>query len=129
MKRIIKKTLKNENQNDVFFFLEGETAATMEIQYENKTYEILVIADGEKVLYNNKDEKINDDLKCIYKSDKKLNEALADEKLIIVNSNWFYLLIKHNGKTYKSEDYIYSLKELEEFSDLDIIELIEETIK
>lgn len=129
MKRIFKRTLENKKQNDVFFFSAGDCGATLEVEYKEKKYEILAIANGEKELYDKDGEIFYDDLKYIYNSDKELNKIFEKEILKIGKSNWFYILIICDGKEYKSEDYIYSLNELEELNDEEIIELIEETIK
>lgn len=118
---------ENKKQKDSLFFNLGDCPASLKVEYKNKEYKILAIADGEKRIYK-KGSNISNDIEYYYSSDEELNKDIQDDEIEIENNNWFYLLITSENNKYMTEEIIHSLDELEYFSDEDVIELIEKNV-
>lgn len=118
----------NKNQNNVLFFNEDDIPARLNVKYNNENYEILAIVDGKKNIYKN-NEPLEGEISELYKSDEELDRDL-DLKLEVLICNWFTIIIMDKDEEeYRTDKVIYSLKELEELSDEEIIDLIETNVK
>ena len=118
----------NKKQNIVLFFNEGDIPAKLNVKYNNENYEILAIVDGQKSFYKN-NEPLEGEISELYKSDEELDRDLKGELEVLI-CNWFTIIIMDKDEEeYKTDKVIYSLKELEELSDEEIIDLIETNVK
>lgn len=118
---------ENKKQKDSLFFNLGDCPASLKVEYKNKEYKILAIADGEKRIYK-KGSNISNDIEYYYSSDEELKKDIQEDKIEIENNNWFYILIVSENKKYMTDEIIHSLDDLEYFSDEDVIELIEKSV-
>lgn len=129
MKREFKRVPdSNPNQNDSLFFFQGDVPATLNVVLVNEErYEFLARVEGEKKIYKGKD-RVDLDLSTMYSNDEELNNDIQNDILEIENNNWFGIFIIHNNEEYSTEDIIYSLEELNEYTDQDLLDLIKENI-
>lgn len=129
MKREFKRVPDaNPNQNNSLFFFQGDVPATLDVMLVNgERYEFLARVEGEKKIYKGKD-RVDLDLATMYSNDEELNNDIQNDILEIENNNWFGIFIIHNNEEYSTEDIIYSLEELNDYSDQDLLDLIKENV-
>lgn len=129
MKREFKRVQdSNPNQNDSLFFFQGDVPATLNVVLVNEErYEFLARVEGEKKIYKGKD-RVDLDLSTMYSNDEELNNDIQNDILEIENNNWFGIFIIHNNEEYSTEDIIYSLEELNDYTDQDLLDLIKENV-
>ena len=129
MKREFKRVSdSNPNQNDSLFFFQGDVPAVLEVVLVNgERYEFLARVEGEKRIYKGKD-RVDLDLVTMYSNDEELNIDIQNDILEIENNNWFAIFIVHNNEEYSTEDIVYSLEELNGYTDQDLLDLIKENV-
>ena len=129
MKREFKRVQdSNPNQNDSLFFFQGDIPVVLEVVLVNgERYEFLARVEGEKKIYKGKD-RVDLDLATMYSNDEELNNDIQNDILEIENNNWFGIFIIYNSEEYSTEDIIYSLEELNEYTDQDLLDLIKENV-
>lgn len=126
MERQLKKKYKNLAQDSSLFYSCRNNVATISIEHNGMKHFIDLIVNGDKAIYDLSGNSFSsEELRELYSSSDELYADINNGILIEENSNWFSLYL--DGKY--TPETIIEVSEIEEWSDNDLIEFIEEHTK
>ena len=110
-------------QNNSLFYLEDETPMEMKVETDNHgEYAFYVDCSKNARIYDKNGNRVhNSDIRCIYKTDIELENAIKNEEIIIAENNYFDIIIYdyQKDKSYLTNYTIYNLNELHNFDNME----------
>lgn len=120
IEKIITRNLNN-NQNSSYFFLKDECGMEMKIKTNKGIFSIYLIATNDVRAYLKGNRVKTSDIRYLYQDDESLYRNIE-----INEKNFFKIIVEFNEKEYQIEGEILNLREIEEYSEKDIIEILKD---